>query len=309
MPALNADGNAFLERTTEHNLSLGGVLSKTQGHTFHYNLEGETWVAGADAGQLRFDFSTDLNFPLFGDTVRLEASAYMHRMKAPLMYECYHSKHLWWDKDLDSETRTRIEGTLSFDKTHTRLRVAVEELQNYTYLAMAYTNTGEARTGLTATPKQYGSNLNVLTAQIDQQLRWGPLHWDNTLTYQSSSNKNVLPLPTLNVFSNLYLLFRIAKVLRVELGASATWFTKYNAPDYLPQIGQFAVQQNAASRVELGGYPFVDAYANLHLKHARFFIMMSNALDGMGNGMAFLAPHYPQNGSTLRMGVSWNFFN
>ena len=119
----------------------------------------------------------------------------------------------------------------------------------------------------------------------------------------------MLPLPTLNVFSNLYLQFMVAHVLRVELGASATWFTKYYAPDYLPQLNSFAVQQNADSRIELGNFPFIDVYANLHLKHARFFVMMANATATSFNRQAFLAPHYPLNRAVLHMGVSWNFFN
>ena len=119
----------------------------------------------------------------------------------------------------------------------------------------------------------------------------------------------MLPLPRLNVFTNLYLQFMVAHVLRVELGASATWFTKYNVPDFLPQLNQFGVQQNADSRRELGNFPFVDAYANLHLKHARFFVMMSNATATNFSRQVFLTPHYPLNRSLLRLGVSWNFFN
>ena len=113
----------------------------------------------------------------------------------------------------------------------------------------------------------------------------------------------------LNVFTNLYLRFKIAGVLACDLGADATWFTKYFAPDYSPQLSQYAIQQNKESRVELGGYPFVDVYANMHLKHTRFFIMFSHINAGSGNRMQFLAPHYAQNNSIFRFGLSWNFFN
>lgn len=112
-----------------------------------------------------------------------------------------------------------------------------------------------------------------------------------------------------NFFSNLYLKFKVAKVLGVELGADATLFTKYYAPDFCPMINQFAVQQNEASRVELGGYPFVDVYANMVLKGVRFFVMMTHVNHGSGNRMAFLTPHYPTNSNVLHLGVSWNFFN
>ena len=98
-------------------------------------------------------------------------------------------------------------------------------------------------------------------------------------------------------------------MLDVELGADATYFTQYDAPDFCPMINQFAVQQNSQSRVELGGYPFLDAYANLRLKGVRFFIMMSNLVDGGANRKEFLTPHYPMNSSIIRTGISWNFFN
>ena len=129
------------------------------------------------------------------------------------------------------------------------------------------------------------------------------------VTYQNTSSKAVLPLPTLNLFSNLYLKFKIARVLSVELGGCMTYFTKYEAPDYLPQISSFAVQKNADSRIEIGGYPFIDVYANMHLKRARFFISMNHVNAGSGSKQYFLAPHYPTNARILRVGVSWNFYN
>ena len=119
----------------------------------------------------------------------------------------------------------------------------------------------------------------------------------------------MLPLPKLNLFSNLYLKFKIARVLDTELGASLTYFTKYTAPDYLPQLNQFAIQMREESRVELGGYPWVDVYANFHLKRARFFVAMTHVNAGSGTKMQFLTPHYPTNNRTLHLGVSWNFFN
>lgn len=309
---------SYQRKYTEHNVSVGGQLSKHEGKTWHYDLTAETWLIGEDAGQLKVDFNTDLNFPLLGDTVQLKALAYFYRLNPTFYHRNYHARNLWWDNgDMSKETRTRIEGTLSYPKTSTKLRVSVEEIQNYTYFGMSYdyVNPGYGRTnnynikGMTANVNQFGSNLNVMTAQLMQDFKLGPLHWDNIITYQNCSNTDVLPLPNWNFYSNLYLAFKIAGVLSVELGADVSYFTNYYAPDFCPQLNQFAVQQNEDSRVELGGYPFVNVYANMHLKRARFFVMMANATNGMANKMAFLAPHYPTNGSILRMGVSWNFSN
>ena len=309
LPMLDNDGVAHLEKFSENNLSIGGQLQKTQGRTLHYNVLAETWIAGEDAGQLKVKGSTDVNFAFWGDTVRLAANASFHRTNPTFYERKYHSKHFWWDNSLDMETRTRIGGDFSFEKTKTTLRIAIEEIQNYTYYSMSYTRNDNANTQLFARVRQHNGNLNIITAQLEQKIRLGIINWDNILTYQNTSNKDVLPLPTLNVFSNLYLQFMIAKVLRVELGASATWFSKYYAPDFCPAINQFAVQENSESRVELGNFPFIDVYANLHLKHARFFLLMQNATASSFNQKYFLVPHYPMNAAVLHFGVSWNFFN
>ena len=310
MPALESGATAYhLERHTEYDLTVGGLLSKTQGHTFHFNVGAEIGLAGADPGRMDLNFSTDLNFPLFGDTVRLAAKAQFTRRTPYYFLENYHSKHLWWNNSLSPETRTHLEGVFSYDKTRTTVRVAIDEIQNYTYFGMSYDYNEKGRTALTAGVYQEATNINVLSLQVKQDFTLGPLNWDNIVTYQNASIKSVLPLPTLNLFSNLYLKFKIAKVLTVELGGCLTYFTAYEAPDYLPQISQFAIQKNANSKVEIGNYPFVDVYANMHLKRARFFIAMSHVNATSGTKAYFLTPHYPTNTRVLRLGVSWNFYN
>jgi len=310
MPDSTTAGLFNLNKWTESNISLGGQISKTQGKTLHFNLRAETWIAGPLAGQLKFDFHTDVNFKLFGVTLQLAANAFFHRIEPVFLQRRFHSMHIWWDdNDKSKETRTHIEGRFSYRKTNTMLRIAVDEIQNYTYYGMSYDATTEKRTNLTAGVYQESGNINVFTAQLHQNFRLGILNWENVITYQNSSKKDVLPLPDLNIFTNLYLKFKIAKVLNVELGADAIYFTKYYAPDFCPTINQFAIQKNEASRVELGGYPFIDAYVNMMLKKVRFFVMMSHVNSGSGSRMSFLAPHYPTNSRVLHLGVSWPFFN
>ena len=310
MPYVESGAKAYhMERQTEYDLTVGGLLSKTQGHTFHFKAGAEIGLAGADPGMLDLNFSTDLNFPLFGDTVRLAAKAQFTRKTPTYFMRNYHSKHLWWENSLSAETRTHLEGIFAYDKTRTTVRVAIDEIQNYTYFGMSYNYNESGRTALTGGVHQEASNINVLTLQLKQDFTLGPLNWENVLTYQNASMKSVLPLPTLNLFSNLYLKFKIARVLSVELGGCMTYFTAYEAPDYLPQISQFAIQSNGASTVRIGQYPFVDVYANMHLKRARFFVTMNHVNASSGSKDYFLAPHYPTNSRILRVGVSWNFYN
>ena len=306
----SSDSNTATTSYNEHNLSVGGQLSKTEGKTLHYNVTAETWLLGEDLGQLKIDGAVDLNFPLFGDTVTLAAKGFFHRNNPTFYYRHYHSRHFWWDNtSLSKELHSRVEGLFSYCKTNTTLRVAFDEIQNYTYLAMGYNIADDhSRKGNTMEVRQKGGAITLLTLSLAQNFKLGPLNWENVITYQKSTDNDVLPVPDLNIYTNLYLRFKIAQVLKCDFGADGRYFTKYYAPDYSPALGQYAVQ-TGDNRVQTGNYPLVNIYANFHLKHTRFFVMMSHVNAGSGNRQYFLTPHYPLNQRVFRFGLSWNFFN
>ena len=306
----SSDSNTATTSYNEHNLSVGGQLSKTEGKTLHYNVTAETWLLGEDLGQLKIDGAVDLNFPLFGDTVTLAAKGFFHRNNPTFYYRHYHSRHFWWDNtSLSKELHSRVEGLFSYRKTNTTLRVAFDEIQNYTYLAMGYNIADDhSRKGNTMEVRQKGGAITLLTLSLAQNFKLGPLNWENVITYQKSTDNDVLPVPDLNIYTNLYLRFKIAQVLKCDFGADGRYFTKYYAPDYSPALGQYAVQ-TGDNRVQTGNYPLVNIYANFHLKHTRFFVMMRHVNAGSGNRQYFLTPHYPLNQRVFRFGLSWNFFN
>lgn len=299
-----------LEKYNEHVLSVGGQLSKQEGKTLHYNAVAEIGLTGVDAGTLAIDGNVDVNIPFLGDTLQVRGDAFFHRETPSFYYRNYHARHLWWENDLDKTIHTRIMGTLSFPKTRTKLRVAVDEIKNYTYFSQSYDITEEGlRTGVMVTPMQESGGINLLTAQLEQNFRLGILNWENQFTYQHSSKESVLPVPAFNAYTNLYIKFKIVKVLNVDLGADMRYFTSYEAPDYSPYMGQYTVQGNGENNVKIGNYPIVNVYANVHIKHTRFFVMMSHINAGQGDKNYFFAPHYPMNERVFRIGVSWNFFN
>ena len=298
------------EKYNEHVLSVGGQLSKQEGKTLHYNAVAEIGLTGVDAGTLAIDGNVDVNIPFLGDTLQVRGDAFFHRETPSFYYRNYHARHLWWENNLDKTIHTRIMGTLSFPKTRTKLRVAVDEIKNYTYFSQSYDITEKGlRTGVMVTPMQESGGINLLTAQLEQNFRLGILNWENQFTYQHSSKESVLPVPDFNVYTNLYIKFKVVKVLNIDLGADMRYFTSYEAPDYSPYMGQYTVQGNGENNVKIGNYPIVNVYANVHIKHTRFFVMMSHINAGQGDKNYFFAPHYPMNERVFRIGVSWNFFN
>jgi len=295
MNDMEGAGNAEYK---ENELFLGSELAKREGTLLHYRVLGEVGIAGQAGGQFRANGDMDLNFRLFNDTVNFIARASISNTLPAFYMRHYHSKYFWWDnEDMDKEFRSRVEGELNINRWGTNLRASVENIKNYTYLDG------------TANPKQSGSNIQVLSATLSQNFKAGILHWDNEVIWQKSSKEEILPLPDLSVYSNLYLDTKLAKgVLSLQFGADVRYFTKYKAPAYTPAVQQFHLQGD--NPVDIGGFPIVNIYANLHLKRTRFFIVATHVNAGMGTPNYFMAPHYPMNQTRiLNFGVSWNFFD
>ena len=294
---MNAD-SMTVDRFTEQEIYVGGELAKRQGKTLHYSIDGEVGIMDKAMGQFRVNGNMDLNFRLWKDTVNLIVRGFVKNTLPSFYMRHYHSNlHVWDNDNMEKEFRTRVEGELNMDRWGTNLRAGVENVKNYTYLNQK------------AVPEQNSGNIQILSATLKQNFRAGIFHLDNEVTWQKSSNETVLPLPQFSVYSNLYLLTKLAKkVLTVQLGADVRYFTKYNAPAYTPSIQQFHLQPEN-DQVEIGGYPIVNVYANLHLKRTRLFAMYSHVNQGMGTRNSFLVPHYPINPSLLRIGVSWNFYD
>lgn len=295
---------------TEKKFSVGGGITKKEGKAFHFNARGEFFLLGDHAGTLDINGAADINIPLFGDTAVVDLKGGFSVSNPSEYFSKYSSRHFQWnlENEIDNETRLHLEGNLSFEKTKSKLRVAVDNITNYTYFGTTYNVDDEYNvSGLDIKPRQ-ASDVQVVTAQLYQNFKLGIFHWNNIVTYQKSTDEWALPLPRMNLYSNLFIRFKIAGVLATDFGADVRYFTKYYAPEYSPQMLSYAIQENKDRRTEVGNYPICNVYANFELKTCRFYIMMSH-VNGSGKGNYFFTPHHPMNASVLRIGLNWNFYN
>lgn len=279
--------------TTENLLYVGGQITKQRGSIVTYGATAKVGIIGPASGDLNIDGNIRTRFPLFGDSVSITALARFSNEHAPFLLNNYRSNHFIWHNDFGKERRLNIGGRLDLRHTDTRFEFFVENVQNHIYFGPDFL------------PVQHGGSVQVMTARLQQNLSWRALHWDNTFTFQKSSDNNVIPLPEFVVYSNLYAIFRIA-TLHVQLGLDCDWYTKYYAPAYQPATMAFATQRET----KIGNYPFMNLYANMRLGKVRFYVMMSHINQGIiGGNNWFSMPHYPLNPRRFQLGVSVDFAN
>lgn len=279
---------------TQNFLYVGAQLTKQQGLTFNYDATAKLGIAGAAAGEIFADGGITTRIRLFGDTVSLRGYGRFANEKAPYLMDRYVSNHFIWRNEFGKIRRVRFGGILTIPHTGTKVDVGVENVQNHIYF------------GPDALPMQHGGNVQVFAARLDQHLRFRALNWRNTLIYQTTSDDAVIPLPNFAVYSNLYLLFKVAKVLDVQMGVDLNYYTRYYAPSYQPSTMAFCNQRE----VKCGNYPFMNAYLNFKLSRARFYVLFSHVNQGLfGGSDYFSTPHYPLNPRRFQMGVSVDFLN
>jgi hypothetical protein len=272
---------------------VGGQLTKQKGSILTYEATAQFGILGPVAGDVEINGRVSTHVPLFGDTVSVTGYGSFKNEEAPYLMKNYISNHFIWQNDFGKIRTTKIGGRLNIPFSKTAVDVSVENVQNYTYF------------GADFLPVQYGSNVQVFSARLRQNFKVGILHWDNVLTYQTSSEQSVIPLPKFAVYSNLYLWFHIA-TLKVQFGVDCDYYTKYYGLAYQPATASFAVQ----NEMEVGNYPFMNAYFNFKLRKARFYVMMSHVNQGLFGGNNYFAlPHYPLNPRRFQIGLSVDLAN
>ena len=282
---------------TSHSESVawvGGQLTKQRGSILTYSATARFGLLGSVVGDFSVtgDISTKIKFR--GDSVTITGYGYIKNEEVPYLMRNYISNHFIWSNDFSKSRRYRFGGILDVPRLGVTVNVGVENLENYTYF------------GTDGCPTQHSGNIQVLSASLDYNFSFRALHWNTSLTYQTSSDDVVLPLPKFAVYSNLFINFKIAHVLHVNLGVDGNYYTKYYAPSYNPATMTFYNQRET----QCGGFPYANAYMDFKLSKTRFYIMMTNVTDGMiGERNFFSTPHYPLNARRFLLGVAVDLSN
>lgn len=286
------EGISIPGTATEHKMRVGAQLTKQHGSILRYAATAEIGLLGAAAGEILADGNIETRIPLRFDTISIYGFARFTNLSTPYLMKNYLSNHFIWQNDFGKERRFKFGGGITVPRSGTNISVLAENIQNHVYFGEDFL------------PRQYGGSIQVFSAMLKQSIHAGILHWDNTIVYQTTSDDNILALPNLAVYSNLYLKFKVA-TLYVQLGVDCDYYTRYYAPNYQPATESFANQHST----KIGNYPFINAYANLKLSKVRFYVMMSNIGQNWISRDYFSMPNYPLNPRRFQLGLSIDFAN
>jgi hypothetical protein len=273
---------------------LGGELAKRTGKILRYNAQGSLGILGYNLGDINLSGHIETHIPVWNNIASLNVDGYIKNI-APTYYENhFFSKYFNWNNDFNKVRKVYAGGELAIPHTNTAFGLGVENVTNYIY----FNKTGY--------PEQYAGNIQVVAAHLKQSVLYKAFHWDNRVVYQKSSDEKRLPLPDISLYSSMFVEFKVAGVLRIQIGGNIHYWTMYYAPAYEPATQQFKIQDE----VKTGNYPLISGFVNCHLKQTRFFIEYYNAGASLISPPEYFSvPHYPVNPTVIKLGISVDFIN
>ena len=251
------------------------------------------------AGYYQNDFSIDgqMKFSTYpknmAQGIHLTGKLHISQERPNYFYNNAYTNHYVWENDFDKSTRTSIEARLELPDWKMEAFVGYAMLKNNTYFDSL------------SVIRQNPDAMSVFTAYLKKDIRVWKFHMDNKILFQMSSNEDVVPLPQLALDLKYYFQFELVKnVLTAQLGANATYTTKYYAQGYSPALGVFYNQ-----KVEkIGENPYIDLFVNLQWKRASIFVKYVNTAQGWPTGDYFSAFRYIRSQKVLKLGIHWPFY-
>ena len=134
----------------------------------------------------------------------------------------------------------------------------------------------------------------------------GPIHFNNQVNYQFTENADIIRLPQLNTFHQLYYEGKLFKKnLWLQFGVQARYISSFKANSYMASTNQFYLQNTR----EYGNYVFADVFLNARIEKFTFFILASHINQGLSGANYMLCPNYPMPDRSIKAGLVWMFFD
>lgn len=259
---------------------------------FFWDATGDYYLAGYRSGD--FSLKGNIKFSFYPLPQGLHVSGHINLSNTspdPLQQNIYFNHHAW-SNNFSKYFENRIEANLDIPDWKLQLGAGYSIKSNGLY----YDEKGIIR--------QSDHGVSVFSAFLQKDFKLWLFHLDNRILYQTTSDEIVTPLPMLSLNLKYYIQFTVVKnAMDMQLGCNGTYYTKYYAPGYMPDLGVFYNQRAEM----LGNTIYVDPFVNMQWKRVSVFIKYTNAFMGKPSKDHFSCYGHIRPEKFLKFGVFWPF--
>ena len=272
------------------NQSAGGKFVYHIRPSLKIHAQAEAFVSGFNSGDISISTSLEVK-PSKG----LRINVGIENMRQEAVYQLQHfaSNFGSWDTSFQKISINRIFGEIKVEKLNLHLRISNQIIGNWVLLAQ------------TGRPIQSNKTLNVLSAQLTQQINLRKWHLQSRLLIQQVNDESQVRLPLIQYQESIFREGLISKTTPWRFGLDIIGCTDFRANAYQTQSGLFYLQDTFKNK----GLIQANFYVSVKVRRARIFAMMEHVNAGINGMNAYVIPNYPLPDRLLKLGFNWVFFD
>ena len=282
------NGNDFNLKTL--NQSVGGKFVYHLSPSLKIHAQAESFVSGFNSGDISISTALEIK-PSRG--LKLKVGMESISQEAVFQLQQFASNFGSWDTSFQKISINRIFGELEIKKLNLHLLISNQIIGNWVLLAQ------------TGRPVQSDKTLNVLSAQLTQQINIRKWHLQSRLLIQQVNDESQVRLPLIQYQESIYREGLISKTTPWRFGLDVIGCTDFKANAYQTQSGLFYLQDSFKNK----GLIQANFYVSVKVRRARIFAMLEHVNAGINGMNAYVIPNYPLPDRLLKLGFNWVFFD
>lgn len=243
-----------------------------------------------------YNLSAGIGFALRDSTSTINVTGSNYSTPPSFLATHFSSNYNNWLNNFKVQNIQALSIILNIPTWKTNFTVSVYNIKNYIYW------------GNDALPNQLAPSVNAVVIYVQKNFKFfRKFHFNNQLLYQQVlSQAAYVNLPSFVSRNSFYYgndLFKHA--LHTQIGIDVNYNTAFYVPAYMPESGQFYLQ----NLTQYPTYPVADFFVSIRIKTLRAFFKVANADQNVFEPGYFSALHYPMPDLNFQAGVNWTFRN
>lgn len=270
-------GNLLITPSEKFAFKAQGALGALKNNIGEYQLQGELLLGLGKAGQFRATLLSQIRPP------------------ALLFDQLYVSKRQIWNNSFAKPLENTLTATYSLPLIGLEATAKAHTVNNYLY----FDQNGAAA--------QVTSSLQVTQLILRENIKWGPIRFDNTIALQQANRSDVLRLPSWFSKNSLYFSGKVFKKrMELDMGVDFRIHSDFRPDGYHPLSWQFHLQDSISQQP----YPWMDLFASFKVQSFRGFIRYENCATWWDKTQVYYqTARYAQPFGALRFGIAWRFMD
>ncbi len=231
--------------------------------------------------------------PWKGKSHRFKISETITSKMPDFFYSHFHGNNYQWDNNNLAkifQTQTNVEYSNKFAE----VGISSYTINNQIFIDERYQ------------PLQFDQTLFYTQSYANVKFKYRSFNWLINATFTEGNNDTILAFPKFTTRQSLLFRFPMfQKRMQFETGVDLMYLSKYFAPNYVPAIGDYIIQNNK----QYGDFIYVNFFAGLKVKQFNAMFKIQNVAQGLLGYNYMMMPHYPLPDRLFKLIILWRFYD